>query len=119
MQPEEDRTNTPLQALVTLNDAVYIDIARYFALRMKKNGGKDVNNQIAQGYQWLMYKSIPDTKLKILGNLYRTALNDYKKHPDQARQLLGGQQTDLHPETAALVVVANAMLNLDEAVTKN
>lgn len=117
--PRRIRTNTPLQALVTLNDSVYIDMAKFFALRMKKEGGKEVKNQIAKGYEWMMYKPIPGAKLKILDNLYLMALNDYKIHPEKAKQILGGQQTDKYPETAALVVVANAMLNLDEAVTKN
>ncbi|TCD00844.1 DUF1553 domain-containing protein [Pedobacter psychroterrae] len=117
--PRRIRTNTPLQALVTLNDSVYIDIAKYFALRMKKEGGTGVKEQIAKGYEWMMYKPISGAKLKILDNLYRTALNDYKIHPDKAKQILGGQLTDKYPETAALVIVANAMLNLDEAVTKN
>ncbi len=49
------RTNTPLQALTTLNDSVYIDMARHFASRMQKEGGNDVQPQIKKGFQWATY----------------------------------------------------------------
>jgi len=117
--PRRIRTNTPLQALVTLNDSVYIDLARHFARRMQKEGGKGVQRQIASGYEWMLYKPISASKLKVLDNLYVTALKDYKIHHNKVTELLGSVQGPKNPETAALVVVANAMLNLDEVVTKN
>ena len=45
------RTNTPLQALTSLNDSAYIDLARHFAYRMQKLAGTDVQQQIKTGYQ--------------------------------------------------------------------
>jgi hypothetical protein len=42
------RTNTPLQALTTLNDSAYIDMARQFANRMQKESGSDVQQQIKE-----------------------------------------------------------------------
>lgn len=91
------RTNTPLQALVTLNDSVYIDLARHFAKRMKKEGGKTPEQQIAKGYELMLYKPIKPEKLKIFMDLYNKAgANDN-----------------------AMAVVANAMMNLDEVIMKN
>jgi hypothetical protein len=45
------RTNTPLQALVTLNDSAYIEMARYFAYRLQKEVSTDVDAQIKKGYE--------------------------------------------------------------------
>ncbi|HKG05038.1 MAG TPA: DUF1553 domain-containing protein [Pedobacter sp.] len=112
------RTNTPLQALVTLNDEVYMDMARHFANRMQKVGGKLASAQIAKGYELIMYKPISNAKLTILNNLYTAALKDYKANPKKIGELLPGN-TEGRPEMAAMVVVANALLNLDEVVTKN
>lgn len=112
------RTNTPLQALVTLNDSVYIDLARHFAVRMEKEGGRSSVNQIKKGYELLMYKPIAPAKLQALAGLYQDALKEYKDKPKQAAELLAVNDT-VKPEQAALVVVANAMLNLDEIITKD
>lgn len=105
------RTNTPLQALVTLNDPAYLDLAKHFAERMKKEAGNDVKRQIAKGYELMLYKPLAPEKLKVLESLYQTAFTSYKTAADTT---LGSS-----PEDAALAVVANALFNLDEAVTKN
>lgn len=113
------RTNTPLQALVTLNDSAYLDMSRYFAYRMKKEAGKDPAQQIAKGYEMMLYKSIEPAKLKTFTNLYQTALNTYKTDKIKTRELIGRDDEHNNAETAALVVVANAMLNIDEVIMKN
>lgn len=117
--PRRIRTNTPLQALVTLNDSTYIDLARQFAVRMQKTGAKSTNAQIAKGYQMMLYKPISANRLKIFEDLYAKALKEFKGNATSAAQLMGDKQKLARPEDAALVVVANAMLNLDEVVTKN
>ena len=59
------RTNTPLQALVTLNDSAYLNMARHFALRMKKEAGPIVEKQIQKGYEMMLYKPLPKEKLNV------------------------------------------------------
>jgi hypothetical protein len=113
------RTNTPLQALVTLNDEAYLEMARAFAYRMKKEGGKDVRQQISKGYEIAMYKSISPSKLVVLEKLYSEALKKFIVNKDKTCEMIGFLNEHNNPETAALVVVANAMLNLDEVITKN
>ncbi|MGZ5134754.1 MAG: DUF1553 domain-containing protein [Flavitalea sp.] len=113
------RTNTPLQALVTLNDEAYIDMARAFAYRMKKEAGNDVRQQIGKGYEIAMYKPVSTPKLNVFENLYRNALEKFRKDKDKTCEMIGFMSEHNNPETAALVVVANAMLNLDELITKN
>jgi hypothetical protein len=112
------RTNTPLQALTTLNDSVYIDMARHFAHRMAESGS-DVPLQIKEGYQWATNHSIDEKSLQALVNLYNQAFSQFKNDADKTREMMGGINKDAKAESAALTVVANAILNLDEVVTKN
>ncbi len=112
------RTNTPLQALTTLNDSAYIDMARHFAYRLQKEGGDDIKQQIAKGYQLATYHAIDDKSLNALQELYAIAYNRFKDDGDKARKILGGKENN-DAKTAALVVVTNALLNLDEVVTRN
>ena len=113
------RTNTPLQALVTLNDSAYLNMARLFALRMKKESGPDVAQQITKGYELMLYKSLPKEKLAVFVNLYNEALTELKSDGDKTKKLAGDSTASTNSSTAALVVVANAMMNLDEVVMKN
>lgn len=113
------RTNTPLQALTTLNDSAYLDMARHFAIRMKKEGGADIKNQVAKGYELMLYKPLPEAKMKVFVDLYNEALNEFKADNDKTCEMMGLNNEHTNPSTAALVVVANAMMNLDEVVMKN
>jgi hypothetical protein len=113
------RTNTPLQALTTLNDSVYIDLARQFAKRMQKEAGADTKQLISQGFVWATDHTIDNKSLQVLVKLYNTAFDQFKIDKDEAKKMLGESGKDASAETAALVVVANAILNLDEVVTKN
>jgi Protein of unknown function (DUF1553) len=112
------RTNTPLQALTTLNDDAYVQAARYFAYRMKA-GDNTIAQQVSKGYEWIMYKPISNARLAALEKLYQTALDGFKKDTKKTCEMVGDMDEHNNPETAALVVVANAMLNLDEVITKN
>ncbi|MDN3658260.1 DUF1553 domain-containing protein [Ferruginibacter paludis] len=113
------RTNTPLQALTTLNDSAYIDIARNFAYRIQAVAGKETSEQIKKGFQLATMHDIDAKSLQALLNLYNTAFNKFKKDEEKTCELIGAPNEHNNPETAALTVVANAMLNLDEVVTKN
>ncbi|HTJ10929.1 MAG TPA: DUF1553 domain-containing protein [Dinghuibacter sp.] len=93
------RTNTPLQALVTLNDSAYLDMAGALARRMEAAGASP-SLQISAGYRLMLYKDIPPASLAVLLGLYQHASASFK----------GGDP---------MTVVANAMLNLDEIITKN
>ncbi len=113
------RTNTPLQALATLNDSAYIDMARHFARRMESGSGSDLQKQIREGYQWATYHEIDEKSLQALMNLYFKALGQFKNDSEKTCEMIGGMSSDTKAETAALTVVANAILNLDEVLTKN
>ncbi|SHF45128.1 DUF1553 domain-containing protein [Flavisolibacter ginsengisoli] len=118
--PRRIRTNTPLQALVTLNDSVYLEASRYFAYRMQREAkSRNAEDLINKGYELAMYKPIAPGKLKALMELYATALQAFTKDKDKTCEMIGTNNEHNDPGTAALVVVANAILNLDELVTKS
>ncbi|WP_317235387.1 DUF1553 domain-containing protein [Niabella ginsengisoli] len=116
--PRRIRTNTPLQALSTLNDFAYWDMAKHFAQRMNKMAGNDVKSQIQKGYQAMLYKPIAPGKLETLMGLYNTSLQSFSKGSSDVQEILGSKE-NADPKMAAMVVVANAMLNLDEWLNKS
>ncbi|WPP48455.1 DUF1553 domain-containing protein [Catalinimonas niigatensis] len=108
-------TNTPLQALVTLNDPVYMEAARSLAQRMLLEGGESTEERIETAYKIAMLKPIADEKKDALLNLYDEALTYYQQNPEEALKMVGKKENQA---LAALTVVANAIMNLDEFVTK-
>ncbi|MCF2504779.1 DUF1553 domain-containing protein [Dyadobacter sp. CY107] len=109
-------TNTPLQALVTLNDPVYLEAAEKLATKMQQRG-KTPEQQLKEGYRMLTFQSIEQKNLNVLVKVYKQALDAYKKKPVEADSMLvyGKERT---PELAALTISANVMLNLDNVITK-
>ena len=110
------RTNTPLQALVTLNDPVFVEAARALAKRMMPSDATPADKGIAMGYGLLTFKEIPEAKLAIMRNLYDEAVGVYKADTAATHALT--EAKDGTPQLAAMTVVANALLNLDEVVMK-
>lgn len=109
------RTNTPLQALVTMNDSTYQVASRALARRMGRAAAEPAA-QIRYGYRQLLTKDIPQGKLSILTRLYREALIVYQKEPEKALAFMA--EAEATPAQASLTVVALALLNLDEVMTK-
>jgi hypothetical protein len=112
------RTNTPLQALTSLNDSSYIIMARSFAKSMDKVNGP-IEAKIKMGYEEMMYKPIAPAKLNVLTSLYQSSLSKYQSNKKAATVLVSDSTLASPTNRAALVVVANAMLNLDEWLNKN
>lgn len=113
------RTNTPLQSLTTLNDSAYIETAQHFAYRMQAEAGSDVKKQIAKGYEIAMYKNITPAKQAVFEKLYRDAFTKFVNDKEKMKMMSGNNPQKQNAATAALVVVAGAMMNLDEFITKN
>ena len=98
------RTNTPLQALVTLNDPSYVEASESLAKRMIAEGGNTLEDQINYGYYLGMSKNISEEKLDLLSDLYTEISTELKNEAikEEERSLL------------AMTNVANAIINLDE-----
>ncbi|NHF61441.1 DUF1553 domain-containing protein [Flavobacteriaceae bacterium TP-CH-4] len=107
-------TNTPLQALVTLNDPVYLEAAYHFARTMQ---GKDVSQAISDGYKKALYSEITPGKLEALRQLFETSLLEFQNSDEAVTAFLPFEE---RPDAtlAALTVVANAIMNLDEFLNK-
>jgi hypothetical protein len=109
------RTNTPLQALVTLNDSSFVVASRALAARMIK-AGSTPEDQIKAGYKMILVRDIPEDKLSVLKGLYIDALERYGQNANATKKLTAfGKPV---PELAAMTLVANTMMNLDEVLTK-
>ena len=109
------RTNTPLQALATLNDSSFVVAAKSFASAMMRHGATP-QEQIKAGYKTLMIRDLPQRKLDVLFGLYQDALKEYNGNEDAVFKLTADKSKAT--QLAAMTVVANAMLNLDEVLTK-
>lgn len=105
-------TSTPLQALVTLNDPAYIECAQGLAERMASEGGTTPAAQIAWAYELATGLVPSDQGVAPLLELYTAATQAYDSS-DDAMKSLGGT-----PESYALCVVASAVLNLDDVLTR-
>ena len=119
------RTNTPLQALVTLNDPVYIEAAQTLGRRMHAAAisAKSATSGIGQGFRLCLSRPASESELKRLVKLFNNAHSHYKQNPAaatmMATQPIGAAPADAdHAQLAALAVVGNVLLNLDEFLMK-
>jgi hypothetical protein len=109
-------TNTPIQALVTLNDPVYIEAAMGLAFRMLQADSTEVEEQINEGYRIAMAKEVIGMdKMEDLYQLYAEAFEYFQENPEEVEALVCKNDVQL----ASLTVVANAIMNLDEFITKS
>lgn len=109
--PRRLGSNTPLQALVTLNDPAYMEMAQAFAKRMSTTAA-DLPAQLAQGYQWLTLLEPRPEIVTALAKLHADAMAEYAANPAEM------QKVAATPQEAAMVLVANTMLNLDSVLTR-
>jgi hypothetical protein len=116
------RTNTPLQALVTLNDPVYVEAAQALARRMVREGGSVDADRAARGFRLVLSRRPGLAELDRLLRLYADAAAGFRADAADAKRMatdpLGPVPADLaidEPDLAAWTVVANVILNLDEA----
>ena len=114
------RTNTPLQALVSLNDEAYLDMARKLSYRVESNNFNNPQQQIKTVYEQATGHSIEEKTFQSLMKLYQIALQKFSTNKNNACEMAGGNSNKYNTAaTAALVVVTNTVLNLDDVVTKN
>jgi hypothetical protein len=116
-------TNTPLQALVLLNDPTYVEAARSLAQRMLLEGGKSVNSRIEYGFRLATAREAQAKEAAVLRDTLTAELADYKHHAARAEALLKNGEAPADPkldatQLAAWTVVASMILNLDETMTK-
>lgn len=117
------RTNTPLQALVTMNDQVYVEAAQSLARRILLEGGNSTSSRASYAFQVTLTRSPTEIERKRIESLYETVRTSLAANPTKAMPLatkpLGALPPDLDPvDAAAWTVVGNVLLNLDEFLAK-
>jgi len=117
------RTNTPLQALVTLNDVQFVEAARHFAERMIKEGGREPAQRIDFAFEVATARKPSASERDVLLHVYRDAIKRYTDDKKAAGELVSfgdskrDEQIDVS-EHAAWTVVASTIMNLDETLTR-
>jgi hypothetical protein len=117
------RTNTPLQAFVTLNDPVFVEAAQSLARRIVGEGGATTADRARFALQLCLVRPPRDEQVQQLVTLYEEELAHYRQDPKSAEQLatdpLGPLPEGMDPtELAAWTVIGNVLLNLDGVLTK-
>ncbi len=117
-----NQTNTPLQALVTMNDPVYVEAAQSLARMLLQHDGA-VNVQIANGFKRCLLRDPSDSELAALVTLFKDMQMELASQSDNAMKLatdpLGALPDGMDPiNAAAMTVVCNVLLNVDEMFLK-
>lgn len=120
------RTNTPLQALVTLNDPVYVEIARAMARRIVNEGGQSEAERIEFALRLVLIRPPGAGEIERVTELYRAELEQFQKNPESAKDFVFGEgkgEENTEPvdlaRLAAWISVANVLMNLDAVLTKS
>ncbi len=121
---ERPRSSTPLQALVLLNDPIYVEAARVFAERVLRDGGGDVRGRLDYALRLAVSRPAKAEETKVLSELYQKHLADFQKDKEGARKLVSVGQSPVPKdvdvaELAAWTSVARVILNLHETITRN
>lgn len=114
------RTNTPLQAFVTLNDPVYVEAAQALARRIAKEGGKSAEDRARFGLTLCLCRPPQAAQVRQLVDLFESERTHYQNNPNAAREL-AAEPLPAGTDAAALAawtVVANILLNIDGVLTK-
>jgi hypothetical protein len=119
-----ERTDTPLQALLTMNDTQYFEAARHLGYRMLQEGGAADADRLRYGFRLAAARTPTDKESEVLAETLAAERARYVADPEAAKKAISvGESpvpTDVPaPDLAAYTLVANLMLNLDEVVTKN
>jgi hypothetical protein len=118
-----ERTNTPLQALVTMNDTQFVEAARVLAQNALLSSRKGLDRQVDYIANRLLARSLAPKEFGVVAQSYKDYLNYYDSKPEDAAKLLsvGESKADAKlpkAEFAAMTMVANEMMNLDEVLVK-
>ncbi|MGH7201316.1 MAG: DUF1553 domain-containing protein, partial [Planctomycetaceae bacterium] len=117
------RTNTPMQALVLMNDVQYVEAARHLAARMMTEAGETPEARLGHGFHLATGRRPDDSELATLKTVFEQQLADYRANEDAAKKLLSTGESPRNEslpaaEHAAYTMMANLILNLDETITK-
>ena len=117
------RTNTPLQALILLNDPTYVEAARSLAQRVLRGKDSSTSDRVRLAFR-LATGRVPDSlEIQVLDRILQRQRSYYRSDPEAARRLIGVGASPFDPnldpvELAAWANVTGSILNLDETITR-
>jgi hypothetical protein len=116
-------TNTPLQALIMMNDPTALEAARVFAQRLQEEKG-NTDELLTKAFRTILCRKPEKKEAKIIKDFYLTQLNTYKNRKEQALELLSMGEMKIGPiekpaETLALMKVVSTLYNMEEAITRS
>jgi mono/diheme cytochrome c family protein len=122
-QVRRTRTNTPLQALVLMNDVQFIEAARRFAEQVITEGGDQVDQRIAYLYRSVLARNPKPYERQLVTQLYNEHLEEFLEQPEAAKSLISSgesvrDETLDATELAAWTMIVHLIFNLSETVTK-
>ena len=118
-----ERTDTPLQALVTMDDPQFVEANRVLAQNALLASRKNVDREVGYLADRLLARSFNEKERAIVLQSYRDYLNYYQSDPDDARKLVSVGESKTPSglpvaQLAAMTMVANELMNLDEVLVK-
>ncbi len=121
---ERNRSSTPLQALVLLNDPTYVEASRVLAQRMLREASTQEHDRIAWVFRQILSRPPTEAEAKVLAEVYEKHLREYRADKESAKKLLTIGDRPAPPEVdpielAAWTSVARVLLNLHETITRN
>lgn len=117
-----NRTNTPLQALLMMNDPMILEASRVLATKLSENySGEEA---IAQAFKRIVCREMKSEEKDLLADYYQSQLEDFKTNPENAKKALDVGEYPMNekaitPENAALMQVIVSLYNLEETITKS
>lgn len=118
-----ERTDTPLQALVTLNDVQFIEAARALAERALTDGGNTKKTRLNYVAERLLARPLRAEEMRVCESILDDLLNEYRGSKENVEKLLAVGESKPDPrvnktELAAYTMAVNELMNLDEVLTK-
>jgi hypothetical protein len=117
------RTNTPLQALVLMNDPTYVEAARVLAQRILREGGRNPAARLGYAFRLCTGRAPTPKEVDILERLYQRQGENFRADRKAAEELVSVGESRRPAgldvaELAAWTTVASLLLNLDETITR-
>ncbi len=121
--PRRVRSNTPLQALTTLNDPVYVEAAQAMALRVWKQGGNSDRSRIDYAFELCTGRKPRSSEVAVVSSLLRDEKAVFENNTARAVFVASPNSTNPPPDVnlhkvAEWTMVSRVLLNMDETITK-
>ncbi len=120
---KRQKTSTPLQALVTLNDPQFVEASRVLAQHALETLENDPETIFTYFFKALAGRAPRPVEIEILNDLYQEELADFRRNPLRAHKLVRSGEAPVNTQLpqdqlAAYAIVASTVLNFDEAIIK-